>query len=118
MLWRSARRAWHAHAHRAVCVCAAWIGGAYVSRPRRGGVEPIVRGRLSGRRRDGRFVRVAQWAMCKWDGRFVRVGRRAMCKWDLFKAPVLRHTETMRVLVVGAGGVGAAFASIAQRRPA
>jgi saccharopine dehydrogenase (NAD+, L-lysine-forming) len=30
----------------------------------------------------------------------------------------LRHTEAMRVLVVGAGGVGAAFASIAQRRPA
>ncbi len=29
----------------------------------------------------------------------------------------LRHTERMRVLVVGAGGVGAAFAAIAQRRP-
>src|ERR1700722_11225580 len=29
----------------------------------------------------------------------------------------VRHTEGMRVLVVGAGGVGAAFASIAQRRP-
>jgi saccharopine dehydrogenase (NAD+, L-lysine-forming) len=28
----------------------------------------------------------------------------------------LRHTEPMRVLVVGAGGVGAAFAAIAQRR--
>ncbi len=41
-----------------------------------------------------------------------------MCKWDLFKALVLRHTGTMRVLVVGAGGVGAAFASIAQHRPA
>jgi saccharopine dehydrogenase (NAD+, L-lysine-forming) len=29
----------------------------------------------------------------------------------------LRHTDRMRVLVVGAGGVGAAFAAIAQRRP-
>ncbi|HEX4838648.1 MAG TPA: saccharopine dehydrogenase C-terminal domain-containing protein [Solirubrobacteraceae bacterium] len=29
----------------------------------------------------------------------------------------MRHTDGMRVLVVGAGGVGAAFASIAQRRP-
>jgi saccharopine dehydrogenase-like NADP-dependent oxidoreductase len=30
----------------------------------------------------------------------------------------MRNNEAMRVLVVGAGGVGAAFASIAQRRPA
>jgi saccharopine dehydrogenase (NAD+, L-lysine-forming) len=30
----------------------------------------------------------------------------------------LRHTGHMRVLVVGSGGVGAAFAAIAQRRPA
>jgi saccharopine dehydrogenase-like NADP-dependent oxidoreductase len=30
----------------------------------------------------------------------------------------LRHTRSMKILVVGAGGVGAAFAAIAQRRPA
>ena len=30
----------------------------------------------------------------------------------------MRHTVAMKVLVVGAGGVGAAFAAIAQRRPA
>jgi saccharopine dehydrogenase (NAD+, L-lysine forming) len=46
--------------------------------------------------------------------------RRANAKtWPaLVKAVVLLHTEVVRVLVVGAGGVGAAFASIAQRRPA
>src|ERR1700683_4946909 len=33
------------------------------------------------------------------------------------RRPDLRHTEHMRVLVVGSGGVGAAFAAIAQRRP-
>jgi saccharopine dehydrogenase (NAD+, L-lysine-forming) len=35
-----------------------------------------------------------------------------------FRGGDLRHTEAMKVLVVGAGGVGAAFAAIAQRRPA
>jgi saccharopine dehydrogenase-like NADP-dependent oxidoreductase len=35
-----------------------------------------------------------------------------------FRDADLRDTERMRVLVVGAGGVGAAFAAIAQRRPA
>ena len=37
--------------------------------------------------------------------------------WAIRQAD-LRHNGAMRVLVVGAGGVGAAFAAIAQRRAA
>src|SRR6185312_15760344 len=45
-------------------------------------------------------------------------GVRGVTGGGLSKALALRHTEAMRVLVVGAGGVGAAFASIAQHRSA
>src|SRR6185312_11405059 len=43
----------------------------------------------------------------------VAIERRSICQ----VAARLRHTAHMRVLVVGAGGVGAAFAAIAQQRP-